>query len=102
MSSTDVPIYVDVISNKFIFHFFQSDNHAVIPNKLAFTSLHCSISFYTFDRRDSDLINLRANIDSNKYQTKAFVVYDHKSDQTRSTTHRKQNIPASIDVSSAK
>ena len=42
-------------------HFFQSDTHAVIPNKLAFTSLHCSISNYTFDRRDSDLINLRTN-----------------------------------------
>ena len=43
-------------------HFFQSDTHPVIPNKLAFTSLHCSISNYTFDRRDSDLINLRTNM----------------------------------------
>ena len=56
------------------------------PNKLAFTSLHCSISNYTFDRRDSDLINLHKH-DSNKYQTKAFVICDHKSDQTRSATH---------------
>ena len=27
-------------------HFFQSDTHAVISHKLAFTSLHCSISYY--------------------------------------------------------
>ena len=27
--------------------FFQSDPHAAIPNKLAFTSLHCSISNYS-------------------------------------------------------
>ena len=33
--------------------------HAVIPNKLAFTSLHRSISKYTFDRRDPDLINFQ-------------------------------------------
>ena len=60
-------------------HFFQSDTHAVIPNKLAFTSLHW---------RDSDLImiNLRRH-DSNKYQTKAFVICDHKSHQTRSATY---------------
>ena len=31
-------------------------------NKLAFTSLHCSMSNYSFDRRDSDLINLRTNM----------------------------------------
>ena len=29
------------------FAFFQSDPHAVIPIKLAFLSLHCSISKYT-------------------------------------------------------
>ena len=55
--------------------------HPVIPNKLAFTSLHCSISNYTFDRK-----TLHKH-DSNKYQTKAFVICDHKSDQTRSATH---------------
>ena len=27
--------------------FFKPDPHAVIPNKLAFPSLHCSISSYT-------------------------------------------------------
>ena len=60
MSSTDVPIYVDVISNKQSI-FFQSDPHAVILNKLAFPSLHCSISnkLY-FD--DSDLINRPTNM----------------------------------------
>ena len=44
--------------------------HPVIPNKLAFTSLQ------TLHK-----------LDSNKYQTKAFVICDHKSDQTRSATH---------------
>ena len=55
--------------------------HPIIPNKLAFTSLHCSISNYTFDWK-----TLHKH-DSNKYQTKAFVICDHKSDQTRSATH---------------
>ena len=31
-------------------HFFQSDTHAVISHKLAFTSLHCSISYYILKR----------------------------------------------------
>ena len=37
---------VDVISNKQSI-FFQSDAHAIILKKLAFPSLHCSISNYT-------------------------------------------------------
>ena len=47
-------IYVDVIrviSNKQSI-FFPSDQHAVIANKLAFTSLHCSISNYTLKRQN--------------------------------------------------
>ena len=32
------------------FIFFQSDTHAVISHKLAFTSLHCSISYYILKR----------------------------------------------------
>ena len=35
-------------------HFFQSDTHTAIPNKLAFTSLHCSISNYTLKGLRSD------------------------------------------------
>ena len=31
-------------------HFFQSDTHVVISHKLAFTSLHCSISYYILKR----------------------------------------------------
>ena len=66
--------------------FCQSDTNAVIPNKLAFTNLHCSISSYI-------LKGLRSNKplhkhDSNKYlSNKAFAICDHKSDQTRSATH---------------
>ena len=66
-------------------HFFRSDTNAVIPNKLAFTNLHCSISSYT-------LKGLRSNKpshkhDSNKYQSKAFAICYHKSDQARSVTN---------------
>ena len=63
----------------------SSTDNAIIPNKLAFTKLHCSISSYT-------LKGLRSNKpshkhDSNKYQSKAFAICDHKSDQTRSVTN---------------
>ena len=53
VSSTDVLIYVYVISDKQ--SIFQSDPHAVIPNKLAFT-----------DKPSH-------KHDSNKYQSKAFL-----------------------------
>ena len=66
-------------------HFFQSDTHAVIANKLACTSLHRSISSYTSIGLRSDKPSHKN--DSNKYLTKAFVICDHKSDQTRSATH---------------
>ena len=66
-------------------HFFQSDTHPVIPNKLAFTSLHCSISNYTLNGLWSHKPSHKH--DSNKYQSKAFVICDHKSDETRSVTH---------------
>ena len=65
-------------------HFFQSDPHAVIPNKLAFPSLHCSISNYTWKLWSHKPSHKH---DSNKYQSKAFVICDHKSDETRSVTH---------------
>ena len=66
-------------------HFFQSDTNTVVPKKLAFTNLHCSIS-------NGTLKGLRSNTplhkhDSNICQSKAFVICDHKSDQTRSVTH---------------
>ena len=55
VSSTDVLVHVDVISNKK--SIFSSQIRTVISNiKLAFTSLHCSISNYTLDRRLSDPI----------------------------------------------
>ena len=66
-------------------HFFQSDPHAVSLNKLAFTSLHCSISNYTLKELWSHKPSHKH--DSNKYQSKAFVICDHKSDETRSVTH---------------
>ena len=51
-------------------HFFQSDTHTVIPNKLAFISLHCSITNYTLKGLRSDKpLHKR---DPNKYQSKAF------------------------------
>ena len=68
-------------------HFFQSDPHTVILNKLAFPSLHYSISIYT-NFEDSNLINLRTN--TNKYQSKPSVICDHKSDETRSVTRVKK------------
>ena len=66
-------------------HFFQSDTNAVIPNKLAFTNFHCSISNYTLKALRSNTPSHKH--DSSKYQSKAFVTCDHKSDQTRSATH---------------
>ena len=69
-------------------HFFQSDPHAVILNKLAFTSLHCSISNYTLKELWSHKPSHKH--DSNRYQSKAFVICDHKSDETRSVTHVNQ------------
>ena len=63
----------DVISNKQ--SFFWSDQHAVIPNKLAFPSL-LDLHLYF---EDSDLINLRTNtIQSNWCAT---------TNQTKSVTH---------------
>ena len=151
MSSTDVLIYIDVISNK------QSDPLAVIPNKLASLrskrfrmasqqreteerdsrfwprekwippprSFTYAIFREVFDSRSSGLprsllLNCTETLatqasnwpslvstarspspiilwrlwshkpshkhDSNKYQSKAFVICDHKSDETRSVT----------------
>ena len=65
-------------------HFFQSDPHAVILKKLAFPSLYCSISIILW-RLWSHKLSHKHN--SNKYQSKAFVICDHKSDETRAVTH---------------
>ena len=78
-------------------HFFQSDTNAVIPNKLAFTNLHCSISSYI-------LKGLRSNKpshkhDSNKYLSKQSICNlrpQIRPDQICDA--RKQNIPGLIDV----
>ena len=105
MSSTDVLIYVDVISNKQSI-FFQSDTNAVIPNKLAFTNLHCSISSYILKGLSSNKPSHKH--DSNKYLSKQSICNlrpqirsDHKSPQIKSDQicdARKQNIPGLIDV----
>ena len=67
-----------------VFFFFQSDMHAIISTKLAFTTLHCSIFNHTLKGLRSHKPHKH---DSDKYQTKAFVICDHKSDQTTSAMH---------------
>ena len=96
MSSTDVLIYVDVISNKQSI-FFQSDTNAVIPNKLAFTNLHCSISSYILKGLSSNKPSHKH--DSNKYLSKQSICNlrpQIRPDQICDA--RKQNIPGLIDV----
>ena len=65
-------------------HFFQSDPHAVILNKLAFPSLHYSISIILWRLRSHKPSH---KLDSNKYQSKPSVICDHKSDETRAVMH---------------
>ena len=84
MSSTNVLIYVDVISNNQSI-FFQSDPHALIPNNLAFPCLHRTARSPIILWRLWSHKPLHKH-DSNKYQSKAFVICDHKSDETRSVT----------------
>ena len=69
-------------------HFFQSDRNAVVPNKLAFTYLHCSISSCTLKGLRSNTPLHKHNSDT--YELKAFVICDRKSDQTRSATRVNQ------------
>ena len=81
MLSTDVLIYVDVISNKhpFVFvFFFRSDPHAVVAVS---TARSPNILWRLWSHKPLH------KHDSNKYQSKAFVICDHKSDETRSVTH---------------
>ena len=63
-------------------HFFQSDTHPVIRKKSPLLDLQ---SYFWSKGPRSDKPSHKH--DSNKYQTKAFVICDHKSDQTRSVTH---------------
>ena len=66
-------------------HFFQSHPYAVIPNKLAFPSHHCSISNYTLKIWSYKPSHKH---DSNKHQSNALIgICNHKSDETRSVTH---------------
>ena len=77
-------------------HFFQSDTHTVIPNKLAFTSLHCSISNYTLKGLRPDKPSHKR--DPNKYQTKAFGPFVITNQIRPDLQQRKQNMPGLIDV----
>ena len=83
VSSTDVLIYVDVISNKQSIFSSQIRTPSFPINWPSLIST--ARSLYT-------LKGLRSNKpshkhDSNKYQSKTFVLCDHKSDQTRFATH---------------
>ena len=63
-------------------HFFQSDTHPVIRNKSPLLDLQ---SYFWSKGLRCDKPSHKH--DSNKYQTKAFVICDHKSDQTRSAAY---------------
>ena len=83
MSSINVLIYVDVISNKQ--SIFSSQIHT-LSFPINWPSLVSTA------RSTIILWRLRSHKpshkhDSNKYQSKAFVICDHKSDETRSVTH---------------
>ena len=56
-------------------HFFQSDPHAVILNKLVFPSLHCSISNYTLKTNDprTQVDGCQHGVDFEKVHTRYFV-----------------------------
>ena len=63
-------------------HFFQSDTHPVIRKKSPLLDLQ---SYFWSKGPRSDKPSHKH--DSNKYQTKAFVICEHKSDQTRSAAY---------------
>ena len=85
MSSTDVLIYVDIISNKQ--SIFSSHDQIRTPSfpincpSLVSTAWSPVILWRLWSHKPSH------KHDSNKYQSKAFVICDHKSDETRSVTH---------------
>lgn len=78
--------------------FFQSDPHAAIPNKLAFTSLHCSISNYSIPF-SSDLISLCTNMIQINISPKG--IYNLRleiSSLSDQICDAQQNIPGLIDA----
>ena len=83
MSSTDVLIYVDVISNKQSIFSSQIRTPSFSINwpSLVSTARSPIILWRLWSHKPSH------KHDSNKYQSKAFVICDHKSDETRSVTH---------------
>ena len=82
MSSTNVLIYVDVISNKQPFFSSQIRTPSFPINwpSLVSTAWSPIILWRLWSHKPSH------KHDSNKYQSKAFVICDHKSDETRSVT----------------
>ena len=82
MSSTDVLIYVDVISNKQSIFSSQIRTPSFSINwpSLVSTARSPIILWRLWSHKPSH------KHDSNKYQSKAFVIGDHKSDETRSVT----------------
>ena len=83
MSSTDVLIYVDVISNKQSIFSSQIRTPSFPINwpSLVSTARSTIILWRLWSHKPLH------RHDSNKYQSKAFVICDHKSDETRSVTH---------------
>ena len=83
MSSTDVLIYVDVISNKQSIFSSQIRTPSFSINwpSLVSTARSPIILWRLWSHKPSH------KHDSNKYQAKAFVLCDHKWDETRSVTH---------------
>ena len=83
VSSTDALIYVDVISNKQSIFSSQIRTPSFSINwpSLVSTARSPIILWRLWSHKPSH------KHDSNKYQSKAFVICDHKSDETRSVTH---------------
>ena len=83
MSSTDVLIYVDVISNKQSIFSSQIRTPSFSINwpSLVSTARSPIILWRLWSHKPSH------KHDSNKYQSKAIVIYDNKSDETKSVTH---------------
>ena len=83
MSSINVLIYVDVISNKQSIFSSQIRTPSFPINwpSLVSTARSPIILWRLWSHKPSH------KHDSNKYQSKAFLICDHKSDETRSVTH---------------
>ena len=85
-----VPVFwFTLILSQTISPFSPSDLPAVIPSKLVFTSLHCSISSWPLKGLRSDKPSNKH--DSNRYQPKAYLIYNQRSDQTRSAARVNKN-----------